>query len=113
MKCEATPAPTTSESVPVQKEDVPSATVAEQVSNRQSALIPLAMLPDGTSAIIFGLAAGRGLARRLAELGFCIGTEVQVLKSRAPGPVLIRVRDSRIALGRGTAMKILVNPINL
>lgn len=113
MKCEASPATTTQETVPIPQEAVPSATVADRVSTKQRSSIPLAMLPEGTPAIIVGLTAGRGLARRLAELGFCIGTEIQVLKSRAPGPVLIGIKDSRIALGRGTAMKILVDPVKM
>lgn len=116
MKSKTPPATIMQETVPIPQEAVPSAPITDWVSTKQRkerSLIPLAMLPEGTPAIIVCLTAGRGLARRLAELGFCIGTEIQVLKSRTPGPVLIGVRDSRIALGRGTAMKILVDYVNL
>jgi len=50
------------------------------------------------------------LTRRLTEMGFTNGTRVKVLHSTPPGPILVMIRGSRIALGRGLAMKIFVNP---
>jgi len=70
--------------------------------------MPLAMLPEGVEAKIVDVYAGRGLMRRLAEMGFTDETKVKVLSSNHPGPVLVEVRDSRIAVGRGVAMKITV-----
>jgi ferrous iron transport protein A len=52
---------------------------------------------------------GRGLAQRLSDMGLIPSTKVKVLKSCPPGPMLLQFRDSRIALGRGIAMKIFVN----
>ncbi len=72
--------------------------------------IPLAMLSENDGAIVVKLRGGRGLVRRLSELGFTYGTKVKVLKSGSPSPVLVDVRGSRIALGRGVAMKIIVSP---
>ena len=71
-------------------------------------IIPLAMSPENSRAIIVQVMGGRGLTRRLEELGLLPGTEVLVLKSYQPGPLLISVRGSRLALGRGIAMKIFV-----
>ncbi|MCR6668745.1 MAG: ferrous iron transport protein A [archaeon YNP-WB-040] len=73
--------------------------------------IPLAMLQENWEAIVVGINGGMGLNRRLAELGFTNGVRVKVLHSTPPGPVLVMVRGSRIALGRGLAMKIMVNPL--
>lgn len=47
------------------------------------------------------------LSRRLAELGLTPGVEFDVLQDGG-GPVLIAVRDSRLALGRSAASRILV-----
>ena len=74
-----------------------------------SSPIPLAMLPEGSTGVVKGVVGGWGLVRRLAELGFTPGARVTVLKSSPPGPVLVVVRGARIALGRGIAMKILVD----
>ena len=72
--------------------------------------IPLAMLSENEEATIVELRGGRGLVRRLSEMGFTYGTKVKVLKSGFPGPVLVEVRGSRIALGRGVVTRIMVNP---
>jgi len=70
-------------------------------------VIPLANLPEGKEAVVVAIVAGRGLARRLAEMGFTRGEKVKMLRS-GPGPVLVLVKGSRIAIGWGIAMKILV-----
>jgi len=72
--------------------------------------IPLSMLPEGREAIVVEVRGGWGLVRRLAELGFTSGTKVKVLNSAPSGPLLVMVRGSRVALGRGLAMKIIVKP---
>lgn len=71
--------------------------------------IPLAMLSESEEAKIVELSGGRGLVRRLSEMGFTYGTKVKVMYSGSPGPVLVDIRGSRIALGRGVAMKIIVD----
>ncbi|RJS69291.1 ferrous iron transport protein A [Candidatus Bathyarchaeota archaeon] len=71
--------------------------------------MPLAMLSENEEAIVVEIRGGRGLVRRLSEMGFTYGAKVRILHSSSPGPVLVSIRGSRIALGRGAAMKILVN----
>jgi len=68
----------------------------------------LAMLPEGAQARVVGVSGGRGLVRRLAELGFNADVLVKIIHNHSPGPVLIEVKGSRIARGRGVAMKIMV-----
>ncbi len=70
---------------------------------------PLAFLSEGEEGVVVGFNGGKGLAQRLADIGFTPLTKVRVLSSNAPGPVLVDVRGSRIALGRGIAMKIIVD----
>ena len=65
-------------------------------------------MPSGTSVVVHKLKGGRELVTRLVALGFSIGAQVKVLQNRAHGPLLVLVRDTRIALGRGQAQKILV-----
>lgn len=74
-----------------------------------SSILPLAFLGEDEEAEIEELQGGRGLVRRLSDMGFTPGTRVRVLTSNPPGPMLLSVRNTRIALGRGVAMKILVN----
>jgi ferrous iron transport protein A len=70
--------------------------------------IPLMMLPEGAQATIVEIDGGRGLCKRLAEMGFNVGDKVRMIKNHRPGPVMVEVKDSRIALGRGVTMKIIV-----
>ena len=70
-------------------------------------VVPLTALKPGETARVFAVQGAWGAARHLAELGLVPGQLVRVL-SAGWGPVLIEVRGSRIALGRGLAAKVLV-----
>ena len=72
--------------------------------------VPLAFLSENKQATVVEVVGGRGLVRRLYELGFTPGTKVRVISSSSPGSVLVDVKGARIALGRGVTMKIIVNP---
>lgn len=71
--------------------------------------------PANTSLRIVGLAGGEGVRRRLMALGFHKG-DVVTLDGRAilRGPVLVRncSCDATVALGRGVAQKVLVEPVH-
>ena len=71
-------------------------------------VIPLAMVRPGETVKVSSVRAGWGLLRRLADMGLTSGTRIRVINSQMPGPVLIDLRGSRLALGRGVAQKILV-----
>ncbi|MDI7275400.1 MAG: metal-dependent transcriptional regulator [Anaerolineae bacterium] len=70
--------------------------------------IPLSALPSGETGIIRGFKAGRGLVSRCLALGFTPGTAVKMIQNSGHGPVIVLVRDTRVALGRGEAQKVLV-----
>lgn len=63
----------------------------------------LSDLPAGIRGIVARVNGGRELATRLAAMGLTAGTEIVVLQNRGFGPMLAKVRDTRIALGRGQA----------
>jgi len=63
----------------------------------------------GEKAIISNLRGGRGVASRLTSLGFTPGAEVRMLQNVGNGPLIVIVRGTRVALGRGEATKIDVN----
>jgi len=54
------------------------------------------------------LRGGRDFISRMAALGFTIGVEVQVIQNHRRGPLIALVRGVRVALGRGEALKVLV-----
>ena len=69
----------------------------------------LADTPRGAQIVVCGLRGGHEFVSRLAALGLVAGTPVEVLQNRGRGPLLIRVRETRIALGRGEAAQVLVD----
>jgi ferrous iron transport protein A len=74
-------------------------------------MISLAVLPSGTRAVVRRLPHMRGLARRLVALGLTPGAEVQVLQNWGRGPLIVEVRCARLALGRGQAARVMVEPL--
>jgi len=68
----------------------------------------LVELKSGQTATIHSLRGGTGLRSRLAALGFTPGTGIRMLQNRGHGPLIVTVRDTRIALGRGEAYKVWV-----
>ena len=68
--------------------------------------VPLSALSTGEHGAVVQLEGGRGLLSRMASLGFTPGAEITVLQNCGRGPLIVRVREARVALGRGEARKI-------
>ncbi len=68
----------------------------------------LSMASEGSVVKIKDIVSGERMKKRLSELGLYEGTEVLVSKNDVCGPVILKVLDSRIVVGRGQAMKIMV-----
>jgi len=79
--------------------------------NHAPGAFPLSMLGPGERARLLSVNAGENLTSRLNAMGLTPGIEVTVIQD-AGGPLLLSVRDSRLAVGRGMAQKILVELIN-
>ncbi|MBN1312025.1 MAG: ferrous iron transport protein A [Anaerolineae bacterium] len=65
-------------------------------------------LQAGMRGIVHQLQGGRGFRARIAALGFTIGAPIEVIKNYGHGPIIVTVRDTQVALGRGAALKIQV-----
>lgn len=71
----------------------------------------LEMLRAGRVQVI-GITGGRGVRQRLAQLGIYPGSIITVCNRGGwRGPLLVEVGGSRIALGRGMARRIEVQPL--
>ena len=70
--------------------------------------ISLAMVTPGKLMTVTGFRGGFGLQRRLADMGLTPGVQLKVINNERHGPVLIELRGSRLALGRGVAHHVLV-----
>lgn len=74
--------------------------------------MPLAMVTPGETVKMVGIRGGRRVRKRLADLGLNPGTELRVVQTNVMGPLIVAFKDDvRLALGRGMAHKIEVEPV--
>ncbi len=74
--------------------------------------IPLSNLTEGAEAVVVGFRGGARLMQKLADMGFVPGTAVKVIKNQRNGPMMVSIRGITLGIGRGVAMKIMVEPRN-
>ncbi|MCD6362176.1 MAG: ferrous iron transport protein A [Armatimonadetes bacterium] len=69
------------------------------------------MLRNGDRAVVVGVQGGHGMQRRMADMGLIPGAEIEVTSdANSTGPVIVRVFEARIAIGRGMARRVMVRP---
>ncbi len=69
---------------------------------------PLNGLKAGEHGVVVQLGGGGQVNGRLTSLGMTPGVEVDMLQNFGRGPLMVLVRGTRVALGRGEARNILV-----
>ena len=85
-----------------------AADIQVEIKYLRSQMMPLSMAAPGEEIEMAAVRAGWGLQRRLADMGLIPGTRVRVISSGRPGPVVLDIRGSRLALGHGVAHRIMV-----
>ena len=68
----------------------------------------LSEVAAGEEATILDFHGGRMVNNRLASLGFTPGVKVGMVQNYGRGPLIVVVRGTRVALGRGEAARIIV-----
>jgi len=74
-------------------------------------LMPLSMLSIGEKAELVNVHGGHGIQMRLASMGLNPGAVVQMIQNAMPGPIILGALDTRLAIGRGIAQKIMVRKV--
>jgi len=69
-------------------------------------MMTLRDVPPGTKVKVIGIHNGKRIVMRLMQMGIYPGTVIEVIDNR--GSIMIRVRGSIVALGKGIASKILI-----
>jgi Fe2+ transport system protein FeoA len=73
--------------------------------------MPLAMAQPGEDLRLTALRGGQRMRKRLADLGLTLDMPLRVVQSGGHGPLIIAVKQTRLAIGRGMAHHIMVEPI--
>lgn len=69
----------------------------------------LSCVRSGEHVCIYRIRGGHHFLSRLATLGFTPGARLRVVHNYGRGPIIVNLRDTRVALGRGEAAKIEVD----
>jgi len=68
----------------------------------------LSRIDPGKEVTLIDIRGGRGVRSKLYSMGLVPGVNLKILNRCGSGPVMIAVKDSRLAIGRGMAEKIIV-----
>lgn len=74
--------------------------------------IPLSDIANGKKAIVKEVSGGKNFVTRMAALGVLPGAEIEMVRNPRHGPLIIKIKGSYLALGRGEAAKVLVQEEN-
>ncbi len=69
--------------------------------------MPLTMVSDGEGFLIKKIAGKEEVRRFLENLGFVAGAQVSVI-SKISGNVIVQIKESRVAISKEMAQKIIV-----
>jgi len=72
-------------------------------------VFPLAMVSIGETVCLERIQGSESIIQRLTALGLTPGVALSIVQDSG-GALLISVRDTRIALGRGMAHHVMVSP---
>jgi ferrous iron transport protein A len=70
-------------------------------------VMPLGLLVRGEKGTVIDILSNCR-HKRFQDYGLRIGKEVEVLNMGRPGPLLVKIDETRLAIGHGMAMKIKV-----
>ncbi len=82
--------------------------VSEEAKTDEVEEITITKLNTGEAGVVKAYVGGRGMLGRCLSMGFTPGSLVKMLRNFGSGPVLVKVHDTEVALGRGIAEKIVV-----
>ena len=71
-------------------------------------IIPLSEIQKGEKGILELIQAHMGLSSRLMAMGLTPGVTVEMIQNYGRGPLIVNVRGTHVALGRGMARHLFV-----
>ena len=73
-------------------------------------MMMLSMIQDGEQVEIIYLRGGHRIRQRLEAMGFVPGVSIQMVTNQMGGPAIVKIKGTRVAVGRGMLHHILVQP---
>lgn len=88
-----------------QKTELQSGGITKKIGRRH---VPLSSIKAGQKVTLANIEANDSLRSRLAAMGMVPNTQIIVVSNASPGPFVVNVKGSKIALGRGMAEHVMV-----
>ncbi len=74
-------------------------------------MVPLAFIEPGTTVEVMDFRCGGKCGSRLRELGIVKGVSYRISTGRRNGPMILSNGETRIGIGAGIAMKVMVKEL--
>lgn len=71
-------------------------------------MMPLAFMKAGQTCKVVKIVGNDEVRSHLSDLGFVLGADISIVNELA-GNIIVNVKDSRVAIDRNLANKIMVN----
>jgi len=71
-------------------------------------IMALSGVDAGKNVILIDIEGGRGIRSKLYSMGLVPGAKLTVLNQNVAGPIMINIKNSKLAIGQGIAQKIIV-----
>jgi len=85
--------------------------ICSRCLSKRSKIISLVMAKQGEHLVIKEYSGGKTARMRLLSMGLRIGDEIEVITNFGQGQMVVATGFNRFVLGRGLAMKIMVEPV--
>ena len=73
--------------------------------------MPLVMAKTGETVFVQDVAGCKHKQSRLASMGLRAGDRVEIINNPGGGRVILGLENTRLAIGRGMAKRIMVSPV--
>jgi len=68
----------------------------------------LSEVAPGRSVSLVSIEGGRNMRAKLCHMGLVPGASFTVIKGHGGGPVILKVKETRLAIGQGMAQRMMV-----
>lgn len=71
-------------------------------------MMPLAFASKGQKVLVTKIGGNQDVKKHLEDLGFVVGSEVQIINDTGDGNIIVNLKESRLAITKEMATKIMV-----
>lgn len=73
-------------------------------------MLPLAFTKSGDEVMVAKIGGGQDVRKHLEDLGFVVGSRVQVISASGDGNIIVNLKGARLAITEMMAQKVQVVP---